>query len=178
MSRRRGLITQLEFAWKSVECCDRQHGSLPDLRRRRDCCRLAHRSTVTACPRFDRDQQNHFNRRSVPGQLNQFASLKPMNQSQPKNPLHGITLKSILEYLVAEYGWEQLGGRINIRCFTSEPSINSSLKFLRKTDWARAKVERLYLYSISYDARHGKKNADANERQSETGSVWDRARQN
>jgi len=80
-----------------------------------------------------------------------------MNQSQPKNPLHGITLKSILEYLVAEYGWEQLGDRINIRCFTSEPSINSSLKFLRKTDWARAKVERLYLCSISYDARHGKK---------------------
>ena len=101
-----------------------------------------------------------------------------MNQSQPKNPLHGITLKSILEYLVAEYGWERLGDRINIHCFNYEPSINSSLKFLRKTDWARAKVERLYLYSISYDARHGKKNADANERQSETGSVWDRARQN
>jgi uncharacterized protein (DUF2132 family) len=100
-----------------------------------------------------------------------------MNQSQPKNPLHGITLKAILEYLVAEYGWERLGDRINIHCFTCEPSINSSLKFLRKTDWARAKVERLYLYSKSYDARHGKNNANANERQSETGSVWDRARQ-
>ncbi len=110
--------------------------------------------------------------------LNQFVTLNPMSQSQPKKPLHGITLKSILEYLVAEYGWERLGNRINIDCFTCEPSINSSLKFLRKTDWARAKVERLYLYSISYDARHGKKNADANERQSETGSVWDRARQN
>ena len=100
-----------------------------------------------------------------------------MNQSQPKNPLHGITLKSILEYLVAEYGWEQLGDRINIHCFNHEPSINSSLKFLRQTDWARAKVERLYLNSISYDERNGKNNADANEKQSETGSVWDRARQ-
>ena len=100
-----------------------------------------------------------------------------MNQSQPKNPLHGITLKSILEYLVAEYGWEQLGDRINIHCFNDEPSINSSLKFLRQTDWARAKVERLYLNSISYDERNGKNSADANEKQSETGSVWDRARQ-
>ena len=99
-----------------------------------------------------------------------------MNQSQPKNPLHGITLKAILEYLVAEYGWERLGDRINIHCFNYEPSINSSLKFLRKTDWARAKVERLYLNSISYDKRNGKKNADANEKQSETGSVWDQSR--
>jgi uncharacterized protein (DUF2132 family) len=102
---------------------------------------------------------------------------KNMNQSQPKNPLHGITLKAILEYLVAEYGWERLGDRNNIHCFNDEPSNNSSLKFLRKTDWARAKVERLYLYSISYDQRHGKNNPDANEKQSETGSVWDRARQ-
>lgn len=100
-----------------------------------------------------------------------------MNQSQPDNPLHGITLKTILEYLVAEYGWERLSSRINIKCFTCEPSINSSLKFLRKTAWARAKVERLYVYSISYDARHGSKDADANEAQNETGSIWDRARQ-
>ena len=109
-------------------------------------------------------------------QINQFVSQKHMNQSQPKNPLHGITLKSILEYLVAEYGWEQLGDRINIHCFNDEPSINSSLKFLRQTDWARAKVERLYLNSISYDQRKGKNRADANEIQSKTGSVWDRAR--
>ena len=95
--------------------------------------------------------------RSVPDLLNQFVTLEPMNQSQPKNPLHGITLKSILEYLVAEYGWKRLGERINIHCFTCDPSINSSLKFLRKTEWARTKVERLYLYSISYDERHGKK---------------------
>ncbi|TWT84602.1 hypothetical protein CA13_60820 [Planctomycetes bacterium CA13] len=97
-----------------------------------------------------------------------------MNQSQPKNPLHGITLKSILEYLVAEYGWERLGNRINIRCFQYEPSINSSLKFLRKTDWARAKVERLYLDSISFDERKGK-NASAGEPNGMR-SVWDRAR--
>jgi uncharacterized protein (DUF2132 family) len=63
----------------------------------------------------------------------------------------------MLEYLVAEYGWERLGERIKIDSFRYEPSINSSLKFLRKTDWARAKVERLYLYSISYDERKRKK---------------------
>ena len=79
-----------------------------------------------------------------------------MNQKQPNNPLHGVTLKKMLEYLVAEYGWQRLGDRIKIQCFNNDPSINSSLKFLRKTDWARAKVERLYLHSISYDERHGK----------------------
>ncbi|TWU02832.1 VF530 family protein [Stieleria varia] len=79
-----------------------------------------------------------------------------MNQSQPNNPLHGVTLKAMLEYLVAEYGWERLGQRININCFNDDPSINSSLKFLRKTEWARAKVERLYVYSISYDERRRK----------------------
>ena len=76
-----------------------------------------------------------------------------MNESQPNNPLHGVTLKAMLEYLVAEYGWERLGQRISIDCFNHEPSINSSLKFLRKTQWARDKVERLYLNSISYDER-------------------------
>ncbi|MGB7325887.1 MAG: VF530 family protein [Rubripirellula sp.] len=99
-----------------------------------------------------------------------------MNQSQSNDPLHGITLKTMLEYLVAEYGWDRLGDRININCFNDEPSINSSLKFLRKTDWARAKVERLYLNSISYDERHGKKHLDADSEQSETESPWDRAR--
>jgi len=82
-----------------------------------------------------------------------------MNQSQPNNPLHGITLKAILEYLVAEYGWERLSERISIDSFRNDPSINSSLKFLRKTAWARAKVERLYLYSVSYDERHRKHDA-------------------
>lgn len=62
------------------------------------------------------------------------------------DPLHGKTLESILNELVAFYGWEQLGNMINIRCFQSDPSIKSSLVFLRKTPWARAKVENLYLY--------------------------------
>ena len=79
-----------------------------------------------------------------------------MNQSQSKNPLHGVTLKMMLEYLVEEYGWERLGDRIRINCFNTDPSINSSLKFLRKTEWARQKVETLYVYSISYDKRRGK----------------------
>lgn len=64
------------------------------------------------------------------------------------DPLHGITLKAILEQLVEYYGWEELDKRIRINCFSINPSINSSLKFLRKTPWARAKVEELYvLYS-------------------------------
>ena len=68
--------------------------------------------------------------------------------SQPNNPLHGIKLADILEYLVETYGWNELGERIKIRCFQNEPSIKSSLRFLRKTLWAREKVERLYLQSI------------------------------
>jgi uncharacterized protein (DUF2132 family) len=68
-----------------------------------------------------------------------------MNAQQPNNPLHGITLETILNELVARYGWEGLGRRIDIRCFTHEPSIASSLKFLRRTPWARAQVEALYL---------------------------------
>jgi uncharacterized protein (DUF2132 family) len=69
-----------------------------------------------------------------------------MTQPQPRNPLHGITLEAMLEALVAAYGWPGLGERIALRCFTSEPSIASSLKFLRKTPWAREKVEGLYLF--------------------------------
>ena len=64
-----------------------------------------------------------------------------------------MTLKAILEFLVAEYGWERLYERIPINSFHSNPSINSSLKFLRKTEWARTKVERLYVHSISYRER-------------------------
>ena len=67
---------------------------------------------------------------------------------QPNNPLHGVKLVDMLEYLVEIFGWQELGSRINIRCFNSDPSINSSLKFLRKTPWARDKVERLYIQSI------------------------------
>jgi uncharacterized protein (DUF2132 family) len=71
-----------------------------------------------------------------------------MSEKQQNNPLHGIKLADILEFLVAFYGWEELGERIKINCFNSNPTINSSLKFLRQTPWAREKVERLYLKSI------------------------------
>ena len=67
---------------------------------------------------------------------------------QITNPLHGLTLEKILTTLVEHFGWEELGLRITIRCFTHEPSIKSSLKFLRKTPWAREKVESLYLSLI------------------------------
>ncbi|MBC7920750.1 MAG: DUF2132 domain-containing protein [Ferruginibacter sp.] len=70
-----------------------------------------------------------------------------MNE-QPNNPLHGKTLEVILRGLVDQYGWEELGYRIRIKCFTDNPSIQSSLKFLRTTPWARQKVEDLYLRSV------------------------------
>lgn len=68
-----------------------------------------------------------------------------MNRAGSKDPLHGITLKMIVIRLQERYGWEELGRLVNINCFTSDPSISSSLKFLRKTPWAREKVEALYL---------------------------------
>jgi uncharacterized protein (DUF2132 family) len=71
-----------------------------------------------------------------------------MKTEQPNNPLHGVKLKDMLEFLVKKYGWEELGREITIRCFTHDPSINSSLKFLRKTPWAREKVEQFYLQSL------------------------------
>jgi len=69
-------------------------------------------------------------------------------QEQANNPLHGVKLADILENLVEKYGWEKLGEKIDIRCFNSNPSIKSSLTFLRKTPWAREKVENLYLRSV------------------------------
>jgi uncharacterized protein (DUF2132 family) len=68
-----------------------------------------------------------------------------MNEQQANNPLHGITLEQIVTRLVEHYGWDELGERINIHCFINEPSIKSSLKFLRKTPWAREKIENLYI---------------------------------
>jgi uncharacterized protein (DUF2132 family) len=68
-----------------------------------------------------------------------------MPDSSPRDPLHGITLEKLLTELVGHYGWEELGRRVDIRCFNFDPSISSSLKFLRKTPWARAKVEGLYV---------------------------------
>ena len=76
-----------------------------------------------------------------------------MNTPQARNPLHGITLEAMLTDLVAHFGWPELGQRIAIRCFTSDPSVASSLKFLRKTPWARDKVEGLYLYMRREQAR-------------------------
>jgi uncharacterized protein (DUF2132 family) len=68
--------------------------------------------------------------------------------TQPRNPLHGKTLEALVTELADCYGWEGLGERINIRCFTHDPSVGSSLKFLRKTPWAREKVESLYLFML------------------------------
>ncbi len=72
---------------------------------------------------------------------------------QSRDPLHGVTLAALLEHLVNVYGWDELGARINIRCFQDNPSLKSSLTFLRKTEWARKKVERLYLSSLRYKSR-------------------------
>ena len=77
-----------------------------------------------------------------------------VNKSVSNDPLHGVTLKAVVTYLMEKYGWEELGENINIKCFTTDPSINSSLKFLRKTPWAREKVEAFYLKSIWLDSHN------------------------
>lgn len=74
--------------------------------------------------------------------------------AQARNPLHGLTLEAIVTQLADHYGWDELGTRIQIRCFTHEPSVGSSLKFLRKTPWARDKVESLYLFMLRDQKRH------------------------
>jgi uncharacterized protein (DUF2132 family) len=71
-----------------------------------------------------------------------------MSDEQPRNPLHGVTLERMLNELVDTMGWEAMGRRVRIRCFTDDPSVSSSLKFLRKTPWARAEVEQLYLAMV------------------------------
>ncbi len=76
-----------------------------------------------------------------------------------RDPLHGLTLEAIITALVAHFGWTELGQRIDIRCFTQDPSVGSSLKFLRKTPWARTKVESLYLFMLRDIARVQKKTA-------------------
>ena len=68
-----------------------------------------------------------------------------MTNQKPKDPLHGITLEMILAQLVEQYGWDEMGKAVKIKCFTNDPSIKSSLQFLRRTPWARSKVEALYL---------------------------------
>ncbi|WP_416761005.1 VF530 family DNA-binding protein [Roseateles sp. So40a] len=77
-----------------------------------------------------------------------MSDTAPPPPAQPRNPLHGMTLEAIVTALVDEYGWEGLDDRIPLRCFAFEPSIKSSLKFLRKTPWAREKVESLYLFML------------------------------
>lgn len=72
----------------------------------------------------------------------------PTPEPQPRNPLHGVTLEAMVRALEAHYGWDELGQRIPVRCFTHDPSVASSLKFLRKTPWARDKVEGLYLFML------------------------------
>lgn len=71
-----------------------------------------------------------------------------IKQEQPNNPLHGVKLVEILEFLIQKYSWEDLAGQVNINCFKSNPTVKSSLKFLRRTPWAREKVEQLYLQSL------------------------------
>ena len=73
---------------------------------------------------------------------------------QPRHPLHGVTLEAIVTALVAHYGWPGLGERLPMRCFTQDPSLSSSLKFLRKTPWARTKVESLYLFMLREQRRN------------------------
>lgn len=77
-------------------------------------------------------------------------------EKQKNNPLHGLTLETIVTHLVNYYGWEDLGSRINIKCFNIDPSIKSSLTFLRKNPWAREKVEGLYLKSLRDIAKEKK----------------------
>ena len=72
-----------------------------------------------------------------------------MSGTQPNNPLHGITLEKIVVSLVEHYGWDELAARININCFKNDPSVKSSLKFLRKTPWAREQVENLYISTLA-----------------------------
>ena len=79
----------------------------------------------------------------------------PTLPAQPRNPLHGLTLEAIVTALVAHYGWPGLAERVPLRCFSSEPSLTSSLKVLRKTPWAREKVESLYLFMLR-DMKRGR----------------------
>jgi uncharacterized protein (DUF2132 family) len=84
-------------------------------------------------------------------------STPPSPPDQPRNPLHGMTLEAIVTALVDHYGWRELADLVPIRCFMSDPSISSSLRFLRKTPWAREKVESLYLFMLREVRRDGRR---------------------
>jgi uncharacterized protein (DUF2132 family) len=83
------------------------------------------------------------------------VSAEPPPPAQPRNLLHGVTLEAMLVALKAQYGWDGLGERIALRCFTDQPSVTSSLKLLRRTPWAREKLESLYLYMLREQRRSG-----------------------
>ena len=89
-------------------------------------------------------------------------STDPTDPPQPRNLLHAVTLEAMVTALQAHFGWAALGQEVPIRCFTSEPSVASSLKFLRKTPWARAKVESLYLWLCREHARQAREGARLN----------------
>lgn len=91
-----------------------------------------------------------------------MQDLPPSASHQPRNPLHGITLERQITELAAHYTWPGLAQQINIRCFSQDPSIASSLKFLRKTPWARSKVEQLYLFMHREIQRHQRAQAAKN----------------
>ena len=78
---------------------------------------------------------------------------QPIQPIQPRNPLHGVTLEAMLQALVAHFGWPGLASKMPVRCFSQDPSVRSSLKFLRKTPWAREQVERLYLFMLREQRR-------------------------
>ena len=92
-----------------------------------------------------RQLSTHYYRSQLHQRASRHNPSDPMPLTQPNNPLHGLTLETILTRLADAIGWEAMGAEVPIRCFSSDPSIPSSLKFLRKTPWARAKVEALYL---------------------------------
>lgn len=84
------------------------------------------------------------------------ASVQTAAVANAKDPLHGVTLEMIVTALVEHFGWEELGQQINVRCFTHDPSVPSSLKFLRRTPWARQKVESLYLFMLREQTRRAR----------------------
>jgi uncharacterized protein (DUF2132 family) len=90
------------------------------------------------------------------GAATREAAERGGSEAQPRNPLHGLTLEAIVTALADHYGWEELGQRIPVRCFNVDPSVGSSLRFLRKTPWAREKVEGLYLFMLREERRAGR----------------------
>lgn len=94
---------------------------------------------------------------AAPPPLRDNRRMTTTPEQQPRNPLHGITLERIVTELVDYYGWPGLGDRIQLRCFNVDPSITSSLRFLRKTPWAREKVEGLYLFMLREQRRYGER---------------------